>query len=281
MRLVRALRLLNLFSDMWKMCNGLMKAVSTMLSVMVMIAITIYMFACFGVDVISQSSLADNERTTHIVGQHFSSLPTVMLTLMQFANADSIAEIYAPLIHEQPLLALYFGVLWLVLTVSLMNVITAVILESALAKSKDEAQDQLMEKRRMFKRIRPRLEEIFSQLDRDQSGVISMEEVMEAVKSGELSFPEEIGVTVAAEQILDAFDFLDTDMSGELDCKEFVEGVLVLVLSAVPMETAQILHLTRLCFAMLVKTSAAVEKLTERPGRRSVRSQQSSVNLAG
>jgi voltage-gated sodium channel len=263
-RVAKILRLLPLFNDMWKMCNGLIKAMNTMFSVVVLMMISIYLFACLGVDLISQSEiLAEDQSTRRIVEKKFSSVGGIMLTLMQFADADSIAAVYAPLCMRQPLLALYFGAVWLILTVSLMNVVTAIILETAMAKGRDEAQEQLLEKRRVFTHIRPSLLELFDTLDIDQSGVLTLDEIVLAVKNRTVEFPPEIAESVTPAQMVEAFDFLDTDMSGKIDRKEFVEGVLVMVLSSVPLETAQILHLMRLVFSMVVQTSQNVKRLTE------------------
>jgi voltage-gated sodium channel len=263
MRVVRALRFLAIFSDMWKMCNGLMKSATTMLSVLALFGTVVYVFACLGLDLISQSSLAEDEMTKDIVAVKFSSLPTAMLTLLQFSNADSTAVVYAPLIQAQPLLAFYFGALWLILSVALMNVITAVILESALAKSKEEAQDQVLHKRNMFQKVRPQLVELFEELDADNNGYISLEEIQFAILGGKLTLPKEIALCLAPEQIIDTFDFLDADRDGQITSKEFVEGVLVLVLSSVSLETAQLLHLTRMSYSLMAQTSYSVKKIED------------------
>jgi voltage-gated sodium channel len=266
MRLARALRLLVLFRELWKMCRGLMKAASTMFSVSVLVMLSIYVFSCLGVDVITKSeTLAAKEHTRGVVEQYFSSLPKIMLTLMQFSNADSIAKIYTPLVVEHPILAVYFLVLWLVVTVALMNLVTAIIVETAMAKGREDNEEELVRKRSTFKRLRPRLMNIFSELDRDDSGKVSLDEVKSAVMSGRLKFPDEIRDCVAPEQLMDIFEVFDADMSGEIDQSEFLEGMLVLAISSVPME----LHLVRLCFTMLMQTSENVKKLVQSGSLRS------------
>jgi len=130
LRLVRALRLLEQFKELWKLCNGLLRSMRTMLSVLLLVIVAIFVFACMGVDLIAESvTLNSNEETRMIVQEHFSSLPVVMLTLMQFANSDSIASIYMPICKEVPGLVLYFLVLWLVGAIALMNLVTAIVVE--------------------------------------------------------------------------------------------------------------------------------------------------------
>ncbi|CAK0832278.1 unnamed protein product, partial [Prorocentrum cordatum] len=126
LRLVRALRLMDHFKELWKLCSGLLRSSRTMLSVCALVIIALFVFGCLGVDLIATSpKLNQNEETRAIIEVHFSSLMVTLLTLMQFANADSIGSIYLPLCKVEPFLVVYFLVMWLVVTVALMNLVTA------------------------------------------------------------------------------------------------------------------------------------------------------------
>ncbi|CAK0796268.1 unnamed protein product [Prorocentrum cordatum] len=126
-RLVRAMRLIDYFQELWKLTKGLITSGRTVISALIMVIIVIYGFACLGVEVIYNSEvLRADPATAFILETRFSSLPSTMLTLGAFANADSVASIYVPLCQVQPWLVFYFCCLWLVVTVSLMNLVTAV-----------------------------------------------------------------------------------------------------------------------------------------------------------
>jgi voltage-gated sodium channel len=264
MRLVRALRLVEAFSELWKLCHGLIKSGRTMISVLLLILIAIYVFACLGVDLITESDYLKGDARTHeIVQTHFSSLPRVMMTLMQFANADSLAGIYYPLVEVQPLLAIYFLVLWLVVTVALMNLVTAIIVENAMAKSREDAEEALQVKRKVFRRVEPSLRSAFRKMDQDRSGTLTVNEVAECLQHRHFKLPSDVEDFIETDKLIDFFNFLDDDDSGEIDEDEFVSGVAHLAFSNVSIETTQILQLVRSAAEVSKNTNQLVNKLSE------------------
>jgi hypothetical protein len=241
-RLVRALRLIEHFKELWKLTNGLIKSSRTVLSALSLVLVTIYGFACLGIETIYKAKdLQENPVTGPIVREHFSSLGRTMLTLVAFTNADSIAEIYVPIIEAQPLLAIYFCGLWLVVTVSLMNLVTAVIVENAISNAGEDAEMTLNERRKQLKRLIPSIKDVFQALDADGTGMLTLEEL----NFSKVKMPQELRDIIQPDKLHDLFEFLDMDESGEIDSKEFVDGVCHLALSSVPVETTQILQLLR------------------------------------
>lgn len=262
MRLVRALRLMEQFQELWKLCSGLLKSARTMLSVCLLVLIALFVFACVGVDLISGSSkLNGNEETRQIIEVHFSSLMVTLLTLMQFANADSLASIYLPLCKVEPSLVLYFLAMWLVVTVALMNLVTAIIVENALAKGREDAEEKQNILRKMLKKHLPDIEEVFDKLDLDKSGCLEMAELQEAARDAKIILPEDLKEYVDPFKLLEIFDLLDADRSGMIERSEFVDGIATLVVSAVPLETTQILALLRQSHEVLLDSRKTLARL--------------------
>merc|ERR1711998_719611 len=101
-------------------------------------------FAVLGHETITASEVKDdNEEFRRLASSRFCDLPTIMLTLISFVNADSIASIYEPLILADWTLTFYFVPFICVVTIALMNVVTATIVEEAIEQSKvnDEFQN--------------------------------------------------------------------------------------------------------------------------------------------
>lgn len=96
-----------------------------------------------------------------------------MLTLTQFVTLDSVSDIYGPLVLEQPWLLLYFFAILLIIPISLMNLVTAVLVDAAMALSKSDNEDQLEYRRRMLKQLRPEISNAFREIDVDGSGVLT------------------------------------------------------------------------------------------------------------
>merc|ERR1719336_335177 len=104
-----------------------------------------------------------------VIQKNFQGVFPTMLTLVQFTTGD-ITEIYFPLVMEQPWLVLYFGAAFFVITILLMNFVTANLVNDAIAHSK---QDQEMRFRKLQKQIDgqlPVLNDLFQELDKDGTG---------------------------------------------------------------------------------------------------------------
>lgn len=245
-RLVKALKTVDQLQGLWKLCCGMSKSLETMVSVCLMLLVVIFVFACLGVESLHNSELLlQGEDTADIVSTNFYSLPMAMLTLIQFANSDSLASIYLPICQQEPWFVIFFFLLWLVVTVGLMNMVTAVIVETAMSNAAEEEDQKLHARRAHVKKLLPEIQAVFDRLDVDGSMALSLEELEEAAQSGELELPDGIKDLVDPNRVLDVFDFLDTDQSGEINRVEFVEGICSIALSAVPIETTQILQLLR------------------------------------
>merc|ERR1712226_991594 len=67
-----------------------------------------------------------------MVKSDWSSIPKIMLTLVQIVNLDSAAAMYTPMITYDWKLVPFFLAFWLVVSITLMNLVTATIVEGAL-----------------------------------------------------------------------------------------------------------------------------------------------------
>merc|ERR1719149_351377 len=99
-----------------------MTSLRTVLAAVVMIVMTIYVFACLGMELVNHSApLQEDPDSLEVIQDKFSSLGTAMLTLIQFATGDGTVDVYWPLVAKAWYLVFYFLAVWLVLTVVLMN----------------------------------------------------------------------------------------------------------------------------------------------------------------
>jgi hypothetical protein len=242
-RLLRALRVIESFKDLWKLVAGILRSTRTVASACILIFITLYVFALVGVEVVRKDeTLLDDETTRDLILGHFDSVFGVLLTLVQFANADSIASLYDPLIRVQPSLAFYFGGVWIVVTILLMNLVTAVVIQNAIDLGAEDAEAQARDRRKRLVKMVPLLKEAFQSADTSSDGQLQIEEVDELCK---LPLPRELKLIMAKERMHDLFRCLDADETGNISMDEFVKGVCHIALSEVPIETTQILSMLR------------------------------------
>ncbi|CAK9090225.1 Cation channel sperm-associated protein 1 (CatSper1), partial [Durusdinium trenchii] len=139
LRLVRAIRMLHMFRTVWRLVYGLLTSWNAIISTFFILLLTLYIFACLGVEVITRdSTLAADPSTAWIVEYHFGSLHRTMLTLFSFVSADSISAVYMPIVIVRPEYIIYFVAVILTVSVALMNLVTAVLVEGALANAAND-----------------------------------------------------------------------------------------------------------------------------------------------
>merc|ERR1719460_3174742 len=103
-----------------------------MFYIFVLLIIILYVFACMGLEIFTKNvTLRKDPLFNSYVEEYWTDLPTSMLTLIQFVNLDSIGDIYTPLVLAEPTLVFFFVAFMLIVSICLMNLVTAVIVEGS------------------------------------------------------------------------------------------------------------------------------------------------------
>mmetsp|Transcript_5903 Transcript_5903/g.10541 ORF Transcript_5903/g.10541 Transcript_5903/m.10541 type:complete len:561 (-) Transcript_5903:23-1705(-) len=237
-RLVRAVRLLVQFKTLWMLVRGLLNSAGTILYTCMLISLMLYITACLAVELITKPHMnSGDEFMEGMVKLHWSSIPEIMLTLVQFVTFDSIGSIYAPMIKRDPKLLIIFIPFLLIVSIALMNLVTAVIVESAIEQGRTDKEVEAEYKKQMIKEMMPSLLEMFRELDVNGDGTITSDEIMDC---GE-DMKEELLKYMNAESLLELFEMLDVDGSGEVNIDEFCDGISKLASSEQPVEFIRIL----------------------------------------
>jgi len=236
--LMRALRAVKYFKALWKLLYGLMSSLGTVVSTVALLCLTLYIAACLAVELISKDTVLRNHADTReIIDASFDSVMTVMMVFLQFVTMDSIASIYMPLVKRRAYLAAYFVFLIVIVSIALMNLVTVVLIESAIASAKSDKATE----RRKLRRLRPHISTAFTKIDVDSNGVLSREEVLKC----HADLPPQLLKVVPKQSLAELFDILDLDNSEGITQSEFVEGVTQLVLSDVPFSSLQEIRLLK------------------------------------
>jgi len=263
LRLLRALRLLPMLRVVWRLTFGLLTSTSAMLSTFALIVLILYMFGCLGLELITKNDrIREIPELLELVDNNFASLSGTMITLMQFVTLDSISSIYCPLVREFPGLLLYFLPIILIVSISLMNMVTAVLVESALTQANNDREVQKYIAIKKTREERPIFQALFKQLDKDGNQSIELSELS---KLDLADFPplfRQAFQDFKFESVLEMFEILDCDVSGSIMEEEFVDGFLNLSLAEfqqVPPELILILKLSR---AMGRKNSNVLQEIS-------------------
>ena len=131
--------------------------------------ISLFIFACVAVEVIAKDKyLAETPATSDIVLQQFFGLNRAMLTLIQFVTLDNIAEVYYPLIMHRPFLCVYFFPILIFISIGLMNLVTAALVENAMQTAAHEAEEERL---KLKKRVRGACDSAVGKLEEAYGGV--------------------------------------------------------------------------------------------------------------
>ncbi|CAK0802267.1 unnamed protein product [Prorocentrum cordatum] len=265
-RLARSLRLFVQFRTLWMLVSGLSQSLTTIVNVFIVLSLTLFIFACLGIEMITSNPKSFDEGTFgDIVNDYWSTLPKVMLTLVQFVTLDSIGQIYKPLIEEDWMLVLFFIPFILVVSVVVMNLVTAVVIEVFLDHAKRDQEMRQIYKNHYTRAILPQLRAMFEDLDADGNGYITLVELQHA--SEELQM--DLGKLLNVDSLFDLFDALDADGSGEISIDEFLEGITQLsATNSRGLELTRILNMLKLILRHVAPQDPVTRTLSALPSAR-------------
>lgn len=247
LRLVRAFKMVKQLRTIWRLVYGLITSGETMFSVLGLLVLVIYVFAVISLESIARDAdLLANEETKVIVETHFSSLYVSMISLTQFVTMDSIAAIYLPLMKIKPALGIYFMLLMIMVSISLMNLVTAVIVEGALEHARQDREEEQKLLTATAKDMLTEISGLFQGLDQDGNDMVTKDEVQRAEFEKKVVVPDYILDKASVDSMAELFAKLDIDGSNELTREEFTEGLLNIFLLDIPVSDMQIMKMVRL-----------------------------------
>jgi len=226
-RLARTVRLLIQFKELWMLVRGLMDSASTMCYTLLMMFIIIYIFSSVGLELITKHRFTDGlhpeydaEFAEH-VDLLFGTLPKTMLSLVQFSTLDSVHAIYLPIVRKDPILMTFFLGVILVVSVVLMNLITAVVVNSAMEQAMQDKELMRINEEKHRKKLVKDLRVIFERLDEDGSGEVSEDEIANISDEDRIKLEQVLGIA----DPIEIFRTLDVDKSGSIGIDEFCDGI--------------------------------------------------------
>lgn len=229
LRIVRTLALCKYNREFQVITRSFLNSTNLTCFIFGVLLLILYIFAAVGVELIGFGSDGDEPAEyIDIASKHFGSIPVALLTLMQFTCRDNMAGVYWPLIDHKPWLAIYFVCLVFAVSIVLMAVVAAVISNATTSRDQDIVNE---ETEKEWKELMFDLKDIFADLDDDNSGMLSREEIvtMDATVKGRLCR------AVGCDNPLDIFVALDKDGSGTVSINEFFDGLMDIILARTPL----------------------------------------------
>mmetsp|Transcript_90715 Transcript_90715/g.234233 ORF Transcript_90715/g.234233 Transcript_90715/m.234233 type:complete len:580 (-) Transcript_90715:70-1809(-) len=274
-RIVRVLRLMVQFRTLWLLVQGLMNSLMTLVWVLILISILLYVFAIVGMEFLHHDhetggDLSARERRdmyNENVDRNFGNLGYTMLTLLQGLTLDSVGSIYRPIVLWRPWLLAYFISFILLVSIALMNLVTAIMVESALSQASEEKDVKRREMEAKQKRMIGKLWRLFRDLDADASGSLQLEELTSAPEEVQEVLREVTNSLDNNGDLANLFHLLDHDDCGNVEIEEFCDAMLQssqgksLEIICLLRQCRDILHDSRRTLELVTGLSASVQQL--------------------
>eukprot|EP00929_Paragymnodinium_shiwhaense_P082347 TRINITY_DN4337_c0_g2_i1.p1 TRINITY_DN4337_c0_g2~~TRINITY_DN4337_c0_g2_i1.p1 ORF type:complete len:472 (-),score=65.96 TRINITY_DN4337_c0_g2_i1:189-1604(-) len=238
LRTFRTVRLLRRFSVLWMMVRSFMDSLLAIAATMIFLLLVLYVFSCIGMQTITANQeLRDTDPDfAAAVDLYFCDLPGTMLSLLQFVTMDSPSSIYRPLVKASPGLIIYFCAIILIVSIGLMNLVTAAIVSGAFEQAAKDKEVLKLRQDQEKKKVIRKFGKLFRRLDVDHSGYLSQDELLAMSETDHKEMTEVLGVVDP--RML--FKELDTDNDGLVPLVEFCDVLWQESTSKVPQELRRV-----------------------------------------
>eukprot|EP00929_Paragymnodinium_shiwhaense_P033582 TRINITY_DN18411_c0_g3_i2.p1 TRINITY_DN18411_c0_g3~~TRINITY_DN18411_c0_g3_i2.p1 ORF type:complete len:599 (+),score=132.10 TRINITY_DN18411_c0_g3_i2:132-1928(+) len=230
-RLLRLLRVVKLFQGMKelrRLCQMIATSARTMFWSFLMSFLIMSMWSVVAVEMVypvaqrllEQGTWTECERC----GRAFESVMAANLTFFQTILAgDSWGMLALPIMEEEPLTAIVFCGALVTLTYGIMQLITAVVVDSFADLRKLDVNQLAAEKDAEEKEEKKFLTTVFKRLDADCSGQVTCQELIDGVRRIK-EFQDWLRVMdIDSNDLGRLFRMLDDDDSGDIDLNEFID----------------------------------------------------------
>ena len=205
-RILRIIRLFRLFSMLAVIVQAFVKAMAVVVWVGLLMFIIDYVFAIVATTIVGHHADAWAEHAPEIK-QWFGTIPASMQSLfiiMTLAEWDTMAKILSA--HMPPGLVWAFFIIYiLVVSYSMTSLITGVMSESLIAARSSEEKLRLQELEENRKALFTSLRQILADIDRDNSGEITRDEITSAL----MEHPELLPKLAACDVELNEADLIE------------------------------------------------------------------------
>jgi len=228
LRIVRVIRNLVAFRELYLMMQGLVSAVRAIIFGTLLIVAVLILWSVLAVELVQEENLKlFNDGAYGDCVRCEVAFATVGHSMMTFISTiiagDSWGTLALPLIERRPWTALIIIPALLSLELGLLNVVAAVIVDRQAQARQDDEKFLHQMREEELKKSYGRLQALFTSMDDDGSGSLTLEELIESYRTHS-EFKELMELMDITEDDLPiVFQILDKDGSGDVNYGEFVE----------------------------------------------------------
>jgi len=227
LRLLRAARVIISFKELYSLICGMSSCMRTLLWAAALVFLMLSMWSIIAVEylhtLVTQLAKDGFYDDCNYCSQSFQSIMFANLTFFQIVSGDGWSELARPLIVHHPWTAVLFVGVIFTMVFGMLNLITAVIVDTAAQARESDVLHMAAQKDYERKFAFSNFARICVGMDTDKDGNITIEELRRGTKEiAELNaYLSVMGVEDADLQLV--FDMLDHDHSGKIPIGEFTK----------------------------------------------------------
>lgn len=220
-RIVRTVRLVPQFTELWLLIQGLMQSLRPLLWIGVIMTMILYIFGIAATEMIARQEIFEDDAQ---VQELFGDPARSMFSLFQLMTLDSWAHgIVLPVVGKDSSMVVFFLVFILLAIFIFWNLVTAVICDNAFSIAKEDAAQKAKGVELQKKQELKILANIFLEIDTDGSGELSAEEFFAGLANKKVKQVLAL-LDMKASDMEDIWNILD-DGDGLLTIKEWTNGL--------------------------------------------------------
>lgn len=221
-RVVRAARVFISVPELYLLISGLYSSIKAIIFGSLMLAVVISFWAVISVELFHPHTSRIDFKNCDRCPQSFHTVFEAGVTLFQqIVAGDSWGQISIPLIDLAPWTAPFLFFIMMTVSLGMLNLILAVIVERA-AEARSNDQDRKLKKKEEDRaRNMVDLATLCASMDLDGSGSLSLDEMLDGFNNSEAFQKLMQYMDIQRDDIETIFNVLDDDRSGEVSYYEF------------------------------------------------------------
>jgi voltage-gated sodium channel len=261
LRILRIIRIFRLMKQLYLLAKSMLDSFSAVFWVSFLCALILYICAIVITRLIGQPNTSDDQSPflDEFRIERFGSVKTTMLTLFRLMAFPDM-EPFKPVYNKMPWFALFLVAFIIFGAFAVVALLTGVVCEAMVAKSRRREDEQRFEADRSRYRLAEDLRRLFKKCDASGSGSSLTRSQFEQSKVQVFRLCDNHCVRLRPQDLDALFELVD-DGSGTIDTEELLYGMLQLNSEVRPMS---IMELRRLVVRGLTGVSEQMTRMDER-----------------
>jgi len=223
-RILRVIRVITFLDTMVYLVSAFLKAMQTIVWVLVLWLLAIYIFAVMAKTFFGDDEYLKKELEGKVdVDRYFGSIPACMITLFSFYTYDSSLVTQRYIGEVYPAAWIFFAVFIIVVSIGMMELMTSLFIDALLEEKARVEKKNIVERERRRAEVQQLITGLFSAFDEDKSSTLDKEEMESCMAVFEDDTMKDLldYVQIDPKMMQEAISVADIDGDNSVSAEEF------------------------------------------------------------